>query len=181
MTRRIEGTVTIEGARLVFRNFSGAEGQYNREGDRNFGIILEQDVAADLESAGWPVKYLKAKEDGDVPQPWLKVKVKFAQGSRPPRCVMVTSRKKTTLSEDLVSLLDWSEIESADIMISPYNWEVNGNTGVTPYLRQIYATIRESELDLKYADVPDARADSAMSATEGVTFAPTDEDTPPWV
>jgi hypothetical protein len=32
--------VLMEGVRIIFRNFAGKEGQYNKEGDRNFGVIL---------------------------------------------------------------------------------------------------------------------------------------------
>jgi len=30
-----ENTVLMEGVRIIFRNFAGKEGQYNREGDRD--------------------------------------------------------------------------------------------------------------------------------------------------
>ncbi len=33
-----DNTVLMEGVRIIFRNFSGKEGQYNREGDRNFAV-----------------------------------------------------------------------------------------------------------------------------------------------
>jgi hypothetical protein len=34
-----DNTVMMEGVRIIFRNFSGKEGQYNREGDRNFAVL----------------------------------------------------------------------------------------------------------------------------------------------
>ena len=45
-------TFMVEGARLVFRNFSGKEGQYNREGDRNFAVILDQETAERMAADG---------------------------------------------------------------------------------------------------------------------------------
>ena len=36
-----DNTVLMEGVRIIFRNFAGKEGQYNREGDRNFAVLLE--------------------------------------------------------------------------------------------------------------------------------------------
>lgn len=145
--------VTIEDARLVFRNFAGREGQYNREGDRNFGVLLPNDVAQAMAEDGWNVKQLKPREEGDLPQPWLQVSVSYK--GRPPRIVLVTSRGRTTISEDLAELVDYADIEKADLILNPYEWVVNGNSGVKAYLKSIYITIREDVLERKYADVPE--------------------------
>ena len=40
-----DNTVLMEGVRIIFRNFAGREGQYNREGDRNFAVLLDDKVA----------------------------------------------------------------------------------------------------------------------------------------
>ena len=33
--------LTIENAQLIYRNFAGRQTVFNAEGDRNFGIVLE--------------------------------------------------------------------------------------------------------------------------------------------
>lgn len=147
------GTVTIEDARIIFRNFAGKEGQYNREGDRNFGVILEPEVAKAMVEDGWNVKYLKPREGDEEPTPWVQVSVSYK--GRPPRVVMVTSRGRTTLGEDLVELLDWADLSTVDLILNPYEWAVNGKTGVKAYLKSIFVTIQEDELERKYADVPE--------------------------
>lgn len=154
MTDNQRGTVVLEDVRIVFRNFSGKEGQYNREGDRNFAVLLEDNLADAMARDGWNVKYLKPREEGDSPQPYIQVAVNFR--GRPPRIVIITSRGRTQLSEDEVNILDWAEIRKTDLIIRPYEWAVNGKTGIKAYLQSIFVTIEEDALELKYADVPDS-------------------------
>jgi hypothetical protein len=150
---RSENTVMMEGARIIFRNFAGKEGQYNREGDRNFCVLLDPDVAEAMAKDGWNIKALRAREEGEEEQPYVQVAVNFK--GRPPRVVMITSRGRTTLFEDEVEILDWADIQNVDLIIRPYEWVVNGKSGIKAYLQSIYVTIDEDELELKYSDVPD--------------------------
>lgn len=149
------GTVTIEGARIIFRNFAGKEGQYNREGDRNFGVVLPPDIAEQMLEDGWNVKYLKAREEDEEPTPWVQVSVNFK--GRPPRVVMITYRGSTpqrvTLTEELVELLDYADLSTVDLILNPYQWAVSGKTGVKAYLKSIFATVQQDELEQKYADI----------------------------
>ena len=146
-----EETVTIENARLLFRNFSGKEGQYNRAGDRNFAVLLDDKTAEMLSNADWNVRTLKVREEGDAPQPYITVAVSYK--GRPPRVVMIGSRGRTDLGEEEVEVLDWVDIANVDLIIRPYEWTVNGKTGVKAYLKSIFVTIDEDDLERKYADV----------------------------
>lgn len=148
------GTILMEDVRIIFRNFAGKEGQYNREGERNFAVILEDDkLVKQLEKDGWNVKYLKAREEGDDEQPYLQVSVGYK--NRPPKIVMISSRGRTELNEDQCEILDWADISKVDLIINPYEWLVNGKTGLKAYLKSMFVTIEEDELDLKYAHVED--------------------------
>lgn len=164
--------VVLENSRIIFRNFSGIEGQYNREGDRNFAVILDEEVAQGLAADGWNVAYLKPREEGEQPQAILKVKVSYKSNQRPPRVVLITSRGRTNLDESTVNMLDWAEITNVDLIVNPYSWDVRGETGVAAYLKSIFVTINEDELERKYADVPD----SALSGLVGPTFEGDDDD-----
>lgn len=156
----VEDNIRIEGARIGFRNFSGEEGRFNPKGRRNFCIFLEEDIAKDMEKEGWNVKWLQPREEGDELQAYLQVKVVF--GKIPPKIVLVTMRGKTRLDEDTVNILDWAEIQNVDLVIRPYNWEVNGNTGVSAYIKTMYVTLREDEFESKYYNVPDSAASAMM-------------------
>lgn len=151
-----DNTVVMEGVKIIFRNFEGKEGQYNRAGDRNFAVLLDDDVAEAMAQDGWNVKWLKPREDdadeGETPQAYLQVSVNFDKG-RPPRVVMITSRGRTNLDESTVEMLDWADITNVDMIVRPYEWSVNGKTGIKAYLQSIYVTIEEDELERKYAEM----------------------------
>lgn len=150
--------VTIEDARIIFRNFSGAEGTFNKAGDRNFCVVLSLESAEELKAQGWAVKFPKPREDGDTPLPYLPITVKWKRdGTRNPTVVLITNqgRSRTTLGEDELFLLDWAELKNVDLIWRDFNWEVNGNMGHKAYLKSIYVTIQEDRLQLKYADLED--------------------------
>lgn len=145
-----ENLVMIEDARLAFRNFSGNEDKYNRKGDRNFCILLDESVAHQMERDGWNIKSLRGREEGDSDQPYLQVAVSYKV--RPPRIVMITSRGRTVLTEDMVEMLDWVDIKMVDVTLNPYEWTVNDKGGIKAYLQTMYVTIHEDPLDVKYAE-----------------------------
>jgi hypothetical protein len=150
-----DNTVLMEGVRIIFRNFAGKEGQYNREGDRNFGVILPPDVAEAMLADGWNVKYLKPREDEDEEEtetPWLSVSVNFEKG-KPPKVMLVTERGRTALDANTIEMLDWADITNVDLIVRPYQWEVSGRTGIKAYLQSMYVTIEEDALERKYAEM----------------------------
>lgn len=153
-------SATLEDVRIAFRNFSGKEGKYNRAGDRNFCVMLPDEVAAQMAADGWNVRYLKPKEADENPQGYIQVAVSYK--GRPPRVVIITGRGKTTLDEEMVDVLDWAEIIKTDVIIRPYEWVVNGKSGIKAYLQSIYVTIEEDDLERKYGDVPDSAATAVI-------------------
>lgn len=167
-----EGRITLEGVQMVWRNFSGVAGRYNEEGDRNFNVFLEDDIAKLLKDNGWNIRWLKAREEGDPDRAILKVNVKYRRRdgtrTRPPRVVLITSRGKTNLDERTIPILDWAEIETADMILRGFEYEEGK---VSAYLHSLYATIRDDPLEMKYFDVPD-------SAQAAITDEPADEETP---
>ena len=56
----------IEDARIIYRNFEGVASKFNREGDRNFAVIVPNDEIKDiLVEAGWNVKIKPPRDEDD--------------------------------------------------------------------------------------------------------------------
>ena len=164
-------SLIIEDATIVFRNFAGREGKFNREGDRSFSVLLTPEIAADLEQQGWNVKYLRVREEGDIPQAHVHVAVEYGKG-RPPKITMVTfngcrheseemcrqRHRKTPIEEDVVDLMDNIDILTIDLILNPYTWTIPGfgkeppRGGVKAYLKTMYVVLNEDYLEQKYAD-----------------------------
>lgn len=150
--RKVEGLVTIEDARIGFKNFSGAPDRFNKDGGkRSFCIFLEANQAENLRTRGWNVKALPPRDEEELPQDYIQVAVAFQY---PPKIVLISNGKRTFLNEATVGLLDKIGFASADLSITPYNWEMNGRTGVKAYLKTLYVVMEEDEFERKYADYP---------------------------
>lgn len=136
-----KGILQIDDCRIIFRNFSGAADKYNREGDRNFSLVIPDDkTAQQLIDAGWNVKVKPPVEEGEEPRRTLPVKVKF--NDHGPAIYLQTGRSRNRLDEGSVGMLDNIDILSVDLDIRPYHWEMNGKTGTTAYLQSMLVVQR---------------------------------------
>lgn len=144
--------LNLEGAQIGFKNFSGAEGPYNKAGERSFAVFLDEELAHNLKADGWNVKHPKEREfeegQEDTRQPHLAVSVAF--NMYPPKVVLIAGDNTTVLGEGELDILDWAEIKTVDLVLRPYHWSVNGQSGIKAYLKAIYVTIETDAFSNKY-------------------------------
>lgn len=129
-----KGILQINDARIIYRNFRGEASKFNREGDRNFAVVIPNEEIADaLAEKGWNVKIKPPRDEDDTPFMYLPVKVKF--NDHGPNVYLRTGSRQVKLDKVSIDCLDNIDISSVDLDIRPYNWEVNGKTGMTAYLQ----------------------------------------------
>lgn len=171
MAERVNDNIVIDGARIWARNFTGKEGKFNAAGDRNFNVWIDPDLARKLEADGWNIKtYIPRSDPEAEPRPFLKVSVSYRVF--PPKIYRVGSNgKRVPLDEDSVGTLDWEEIKNIRLIIRPYNWEVNGRSGIKAYVKTLYAEIEEDPFEKEYEEKEDAPfLDMPSGTNEEVPF-----------
>lgn len=156
--KRVTEDLKLENIRPMWRNFAGEKRLYNESGKRIFSIPLDEPLALELREIGWNIRdnSKKVKEDPNKELLYhLDVTVKM-DGKRPPRIFMITKsqNRRTQLDEDTLVLLDYAEFDLVDVIIRPFNWDVQGKQGVAAYLKTGFFTIHEDDLEKKYSHVP---------------------------
>lgn len=140
----------IRDATICTRNFSGNPGKYNKEGERSFTLMLDEEQGEEMLADGWNVKKKEGRMPGDPYRYYLGVTVQFNPRHRP-NIVLVTSRNKTILDEDTVGRLDGCVFKHVDIQLNGRIWEAaDGKRGVKAYLRAGYFTIEEDAFAEEY-------------------------------
>ena len=133
------GTLEIDNARIIFRNLEGRGGLYNREGDRNFALVVPDEEARDaLIEQGYNVKTKAPRDEDEEPLMYLTIKVK--PNGRGPRIYLVSGRSKRELPEESWGLIDQISIADVALDIHAYDWNVNGKVGRSAYLAAMEVT-----------------------------------------
>ena len=145
------GILQIDDARIIFKNFEGRGDKFNREGDRNFSLLIEDPDTADaMIKEGWNVRIKPARDEDEPPFMRLPIKVKFSDYG--PNVYLITGDRRNELDEESIGCLDNIDIESVDMDIRPYDWEVNGRTGRTAYLQSMEVVQRIDRFAARYSE-----------------------------
>ena len=150
------GILQIDDARLVFRNFSGRKDDYNKEGERNFSVVIPNPELADkLQNdvnkygVGWNVKIKPPREEGDTPFMYMKVKIAF--NDRGPAIYLRSGDNVRRLDEESVSTLDNVDIQSVDLDIRPYDGDGHFGPFRTAYLHSMEVVQNIDRISARYA------------------------------
>lgn len=149
---RNKGNLIIDDARIIYRNLSGEPSQYNREGDRNFSLVIpDQDVANALIDEGWNVKIRAPREEGDMPFMHLPIKARFNDYG--PTVYLRSGKNMVKLDEESVGQLDHIDIEFVDMEVRPYDWSrPDGSSGRSAYLASMCVTQKVDRYMARYAE-----------------------------
>lgn len=141
----------IDGRQIIFKNFEGRGDKFNREGDRNFSLRIDNEDTADaLVKEGWNVRIKEGRDEDEGPFMRLPIKVKFTNYG--PNVYLRTDDRVNELNEESIACLDNIEIESVDMDIRPYDWDVNGRTGRTAYLQSMEVVQRIDRFAARHAN-----------------------------
>lgn len=148
----------LDNARIIWRNFAGAQKRYNAEGLRNFHVILDEETADLLKADGWNVKPHKGREEGESDWYTLKVAVRF--DNYPPSIILKHGNVRTQLNKSMLDILDWAEITDLKLMINGSRYTTATNSGVKAYLSRMIVSIAQQDFEFSGLE------DSALAQTE---------------
>lgn len=145
--------IIFENAHIFWRNFAGKEAKFNPAGRRNFCLEIPEEIVEKMVEDGWNVKTIPPRDEDGSPLHYVQVSVAF--GSYPPKVWLISGKSKTLLDEEAVASIDYAEIKNVDLIIRPYTWNVRGTTGIKAYLKKMYVTVVQDDLEMKYRDFSD--------------------------
>ena len=183
------GLLRLTNTRMIYKNFSGKKGDFNAEGDRNFGAVIDPETAQALIDDGTRVKTIPPRDDDPdgVETNWIKVKVNFNSRQQPKVHLIkvdpddpenVKKMVQVKLDEDTINQLDWihnSIILNVDMNIrfSRYPARPGRTAGISNYLDALYVTIMDDPLERKYSNIRFAGGPNPYEEDDDLPF---DED-----
>lgn len=150
MRKNNRDVVEFTNVKIVHRNLSGRQNEYNRAGNRTFSVVLTEDEAEELLDRGYNVRIRQAKDNPDEKFCFLSMTVNY--NHIPPRIYRVVGGKMTLLNESNVGIIDTSDIFNVNLSVNARYWEINGKSGIKPYVNVMYVEVEEDSFADRYAD-----------------------------
>lgn len=154
MAERRLKKLELENVNIRFSNFAGREDNYGHN-YRTVNVDIPLELEDELEEAGWPLKHYKVRNEDEIPQGYLKVRVSFMYEDKAPDIFLSTaSGRKMKVKESTVHKLDKYTLKDIDMELeSSYSRDkTTGQWRETPtiYLTTMFATLIESRLAAKH-------------------------------
>lgn len=150
------GILQIDDARITYKNFEGRGDKFNREGDRNFALIIPTQEIADAllddkndYGVSWNVKIKAPRNEGDDPFIYLPVKVRFTE--RGPIVYLKSGRNRQRLTDETIEILDKIAINYIRMDIRPYDDVINGKPFRAAYLHSMEVVQEIDRFTAEYA------------------------------
>ena len=141
----------IENAEIIYPNFSGREGKYNREGDRNFSVMIPEDLdPMQMKADGWNVKEYFRNNEPTGRYYISGVSINFNYYIKPEIHYITANGNSILLTEEtldgrIAQQLDGRGAERYDISIRPREWSrSDGTIGIKGYLDQMRIVAKRS-------------------------------------
>lgn len=177
--------VFIEGTRFIYNtNFSGdpKRDKYGSPERKANIVIPDINLARELIDEGFNVKMTKPKDDdyeNFTPTYYIVIRLAFRDRNGepkqwPPKVLFVTEDKTTELSEDTVSCIDFTWVESVNVVLNKYE---NRDGKKSLYIKtiEIFQHVEDDPILARYKK----REKDATDDDESVHFNPqNDEDIP---
>jgi hypothetical protein len=147
----------IEDAQIkwAWSHFNGLADDYNDEGDLNFQVIIPPEEAARLADIGWNIRESDGLEEGDPPQYLLKCVISYR--FEDPLIYLIKGSRKIRAKEEDIPDIRRDTCERIDVIIKPSRWTRKDRSGVSAYVKELYATVRESRFSERYAELDEVR------------------------
>lgn len=135
----------------AWSNFDGND-NFNGPGNYSFTITLPEETAKEMLALGWTgIKENEGYEEGDPPEWTLRIKISYKYEA--PKIFLIKNNRRVRVEEER----DLHDIrrdmtDQIDVIITPSRWVNGPRTGITAYVKEMYAKVRESKFAEKYSD-----------------------------
>lgn len=140
----------IEDAKIIFPNFSGREGRYNREGNRCFSVMVpDEKLALQLKDDGWNIRERVINGEGTGEYYINGVNINFDYYIKPV-IYYISNGNEIELTPEIMdsgiaAQLDGRGAERYDVSIRPRSWErTDGSIGIKGYVDEMRIVAKKS-------------------------------------